>query len=214
VAADGSIVALAPADRNTATNLREVERGVEDGLGVYAPTVRLWHGERPTDEGWSFDVKPDIEVPAFQRRLDEGATDPDHDPGEFSNTDVQYAFSILRPDGQRRIDFTPDVSQWAKMANMDDHVSNRIDLAALKLSHDLTDGDDANPLFKIGDGSEQVAHYAVLTKESALNRDLQTAGYGDLLLFENVLVLWNDDEDAYNLVVDGETAIDRLPAGG
>jgi hypothetical protein len=31
-----------------------------------------------------------------------------------------------------------------------------------------------------------------------------------LLRFENVLVLWNDDEGAYNLVVDGETVVDRL----
>ncbi|MFB6180182.1 MAG: small ribosomal subunit Rsm22 family protein [Halorientalis sp.] len=213
LADDGSMVALAPADRNTATNLRAVERAVEDELGVYAPTVRLWPAERPTDEGWSFDVQPDIDVPAFQRRLDEGATDPDHDPGEFVNVDVQYAYTILRLDGARRIEFTPDESRWAKMATMDAHVSNRIDVPAIKLSHDLTDSADANPLFKIGDGSEQVAHYAVLTKATALNRDLETADYGDLLLVENVLALWNDDEGAYNLVVDGETVVDRVPAG-
>ncbi|WP_136717840.1 small ribosomal subunit Rsm22 family protein [Halorientalis salina] len=214
VADDGSLVGLAPADRNTATNLREVERDVENGLSVYAPTVRLWPGERPTDEGWSFDVAPDIEVPPFQRRLDEEASDPDHEPGEFENVDVQYAYTILRPDGTQRIDFRPDVSRYAKMADMDDHVSNRIDVAAIKLSHDLTDDDDANPLFKIGDGSEGVAHYAVLTRGTALNDALETAAYGDLLLVENVLALWNDDEGAYNLVVDDETVVDRVPAGG
>jgi hypothetical protein len=95
---------------------------------------------------------------------------------------------------------------------MDTHVSNRIDVAAIKLSHALA-GEDANPLFKIGDGSEQIAHYAVLTKESALNSDLATAEYGDLLVCENVLALWNDDEEAYNLVVDGESVVDRVPAG-
>ncbi|MFD1587474.1 small ribosomal subunit Rsm22 family protein [Halorientalis brevis] len=214
VADDGSVVAIAPADRNTAINLREVERRVEDGLGVYAPAVRLWPGDQPADEGWSFDVQPDIDVPVFQRRLDEGATAPDHDPGEFVSVDIQYAYSILRPDEKRRVDFTPDISQWAKMENMENHVSNRIDVAAIKLSHDLTDDEDANPLYKIGDGSEQVAHYAVQTRESALNSDLETADYGDLLLCENILALWNDDEEAYNLVVDGETVIDRVPAGG
>jgi len=214
LATDGTVVAIAPADRTTATGLRGVERTVENGLTVYAPTVRLWPGETPTDEGWSFDVKPDLAVPGFQRRLDESATEPDHEMGEFMNVDVQYAYSLLRPGDERRIAFTPDGGQWAKMAEMETHVTDRIDVAAVKLSHDLTDGDDANPLFKIGDGSEQTAHYAVLTKESALNRDLSTAGYGDLLLFENVLVLWNDDEGAYNLVVDGETIVDSAPAGG
>lgn len=214
LAADGSLVALSPADRNTATTLRDVERRVEDGLTVYAPTVRLWPGEQPADEGWSFDVRPDLEVPPFQRRLDEAASDADHDDGEFVNVDVQYAYAILRPDGTRRIEFTPDVGRWAKMANMDEHVSNRIDVAGIKLSHDLTTADDANPLFKIGDGSEQRSHYAVLTRETALNRDLLAADYGDLLVCENVLALWNDDEEAYNLVVDDESAIDYVPAGG
>jgi hypothetical protein len=43
-----------------------------------------------------------------------------------------------------------------------------------------------------------------------LNEALLEAPYGSLLRFENVLVLWNDDEAAYNLIVDGETVVDRL----
>ena len=211
LAADGSLVALAPADRETAIGLRAVERAVEDELTVYAPTVRLWPSATPADEGWSFDVQPALETPAFQRRLDEAASDPAHESGEFVNVDVQYAYTVLRPDGRCRVEFTPSVSEFARMADMDTHVSNRIDVAAIKLSHDLAGG-DANPLFKIGDGSEQVAHYAVLTKASPLNSDLRTAEYGDLLVCENVLALWNDDENAYNLVVDGESVVDCVPA--
>lgn len=212
--ADGTMVAIAPADRETAINLREVERAVEDGLTVYAPTVRLWPGERPTDEGWSFDKRPDIETPNFQRRLDEGdrvVPDPDHEPGEFTSTDVQYAYGVWRPDGRERIEFTPNASRFARMADMEAHVTERIDCVAIKLSHDLADGDDANPVFKIGDGSQRESHYAVLTRDSALNSALQQAAYGDLLVFENVLVLWNDDEAAYNLVVDDETIVEGLP---
>jgi hypothetical protein len=48
----------------------------------------------------------------------------------------------------------------------------------------------------------------VSTRESGLNRDLLAADYGAVLQFENVLVLWNDDEGAYNLVVDAETVVD------
>ncbi|WP_435174566.1 small ribosomal subunit Rsm22 family protein [Halorussus sp. AFM4] len=209
LADDGSVLAIEPADRETSIGLREVEREIADEAGaatVFAPTLRLWPGERPTDRGWSFDVKPDLEVPAFQRKLHEaaGAT------GEFVNVDVQFSYSILRPDGRRKADLTLDAGKVAKMAEMERHVTERIDLVAVKLSHSLAEG-DRNPLFKVGDGSESVDHFAVLTNETSLNADLREADYGDLLSFEQVLVLWNDDEEAYNLVVDEETIVDAMP---
>jgi SAM-dependent methyltransferase len=203
---DGSLIAIAPADRETSIGLRRVERALTDNgpATAYAPTVRLWPGHAPTDRGWSFDVKPDLNVPPFQRQLADTAGDAD----EFVNVDVQYSYSILRTDGKRRIEFTPDPDEVAKMADMERHVSSRIDCVAAKLSHSLSAG---NPLFKISDGSESIDHYAVLTRETALNRDLLDAEYGALLAFENVLVLWNADEEAYNLVIDDETVIDRIP---
>jgi len=208
LAADGSLVALAPADRNTAIELREIERAVADRgpATVYAPAVRLWHGESPESESWSFDVKPDITVPEFQRRLDGAATDPDHEPGEFVNVDVQYAYAVLRRDGERAIEAQGSREFAAKMVDAEAHVTERVNLVAVKLSNDLSDG--GNPLFLIGDGSQETDHFAVLTDESALNADLRRADYGDLLFFENALVLWNDDEAAYNVVVDGETVVD------
>ncbi|WP_049998285.1 small ribosomal subunit Rsm22 family protein [Halococcus sediminicola] len=206
LAPDGSLVAVAPADRETSIGLRKIERALcDDGPATaYAPTVRLWPGHVPTDRGWSFDVQGDLDVPPFQRRLaaaaDEGSA--------FVNVDVQYSYSVLRTDGKRRIEFTPDPNRVAKMAESERHVSSRVDCIAAKLSHSLSDG---NPLFKISDGSEAVDHYAVLTRETALNRALSDADYGALLEFENVLVLWNDDEGSYNLVVDDETVVDRIP---
>jgi SAM-dependent methyltransferase len=206
LAPDGSLLAIAPADRETSIGLRGVERALCDGgpATAYAPTVRLWPGHAPTDRGWSFDVKGDLDVPPFQRRLadhaDEGAA--------FVNVDVQYSYSILRRDGRRRIELTPDADRVAKMAESERHVASRVDCIAAKLSHSLSEG---NPLFKISDGSESLDHYAVLTRETALNRALSDGDYGALLSFENVLVLWNDDEGAYNLVVDDETVVDRIP---
>ncbi|MFA9415088.1 small ribosomal subunit Rsm22 family protein [Natrinema sp. HArc-T2] len=247
VAPDGTFLAMAPADKNTSVGLREVERELEgqrlwdqdavapaDGgdssgdeatgadrrrgtVTVYGPTVRLWPGETPSDRGWSFDVRPDLAVPGFQRRLDEAtpADDADHDPGEFVNVDVQFSYSMLRLDDRRRIDMALDTSKWAKMAEMDRHVTNRIDLVAAKLSRSLSDSDEgrggrSNPLFKISDGSEAIDHYAVVTKETSLNQALLEADYGEVCSFERILALWNDDEEAYNLVVDEETIVDRL----
>jgi SAM-dependent methyltransferase len=203
VSPDGSFVGLAPADRNAAIGLREVERSLEDeGYDVWGPQVRLWPDHRPSDRGWSFDVQPDLAVPPFQRRLDHA------DDGEFVNVDVQYAFSVVRHDDARMVDVHPDASRFAPFAESERHVTDRMDCIALKLSHDLSDG--GNPLFKVSDGSEATDHYAVVTRESMLNEDLQRAAYGDPLVFENVLVLWNDDEESYNLVVDGETVVDRV----
>jgi len=221
LAEDGTVLAVEPADRQTAIGLRRIEREVEASTGatVYAPTVRLWSGRTPESQSWSFDHKPDLDVPSFQKRLDEGersteATpedDRDREPGdgEFVNTDVQYAYSVLRTDGKRAIEFEPDPGAVAVMAEMDDHVTDRIDCVGIKLSNNLAD--EGNPLFLLGDGSQRTDHFAVLTEPSALNRDLTAAAYGDLLYFENTLVLWNDDEGAYNLVVDGETVVERVP---
>jgi SAM-dependent methyltransferase len=221
LAEDGTLCAIAPADRNTAIDLRELERTVEREAGatIYAPTVRLWPHERPESTSWSFDRKPDIEVPGFQRRLDEGERttefaerERDREPGdgEFVNVDVQYAYSLLRRDETRALEFDLSGGRFAKLAESEKHVTDRIDCAGLKLSHNLAES--GNPLFLIGDGSELVDHFAVLTRETLLNEDLREADYGDFLQFENVLVLWNDDEAAYNLVVDDETIVEGLPS--
>ncbi|QCS43425.1 small ribosomal subunit Rsm22 family protein [Natrinema versiforme] len=248
LAPKGTFLAMAPADKNTSVQLRAVERELEDErlwkrtavafdnesggdaeqyrrgqVTAYGPTVRLWPGERPSDRGWSFDVRPALAVPEFQRRLDEAAPadDEDHAPGEFVNVDVQFSYSQLRLDGRRRIDMALETNEWAKMDEMERHVTERIDLVAAKLSRSLSDGGNggggsdgrggrSNPLFKISDGSEEIDHYAVLTRETALNRPLLEAEYGDICSFEGILALWNDDEEAYNLVVDEETIVDRL----
>ncbi|MBV0922857.1 class I SAM-dependent methyltransferase [Halomicroarcula limicola] len=206
LAEDGTIAALEPADRNTATGLREIERAVADDgpATVYAPTVRLWPHQSPEGECWSFDREPDIEVPPMQKRLDDAAGGT----GEFVNVDVQFAYSVLRKDDRRAIELTPDRGTHAPMSDAESYVTGRVNLLGIKLSRDLSEG-DSNPLYLLGDGSQEVDHFAVVTEPSLLNDDLREADYGDLLSFQNALVLWNDDEEAYNVVVDGETTVDR-----
>ncbi|MFW6017691.1 MAG: small ribosomal subunit Rsm22 family protein [Halapricum sp.] len=205
LASEGSLVAIEPADRNTATGLRRIERAVEDEYTVYAPTCRLWPGRTPESDCWSFDRKPDLAIPPFQRRLESAAGDR-FDPGAFENVDVQYAFTILRIDGAKRIEYTPDRSRVAPLSEAESLVTDRINLVAIKLSHDLSE--EGNPLFLIGDGSETEDVFAVLLDDSSLTRPLAEAPYGALLDFENALMLWNDDEGAYNLVVDDEAVVD------
>ena len=223
LAPSGSLLALAPADRETAIGLREVERDLVErpksapdaghavDLNVYSPTVRLWPGATPSDRCWSFVTRPDLAVPTFQRDLDraaDGAGDrAGGGEGEFVNVDVQYAYAILRRDGQTRVTFRPSPKRYARLADSTDHVTERVNCAAVKLSGDLG---EANPLYLVGDGSQHDDHFAVLTRETGLNRALREAAYGAALSFEGTLVLWNDDEEAFNLVVDAETVVDRL----
>ena len=225
LADDGTMLGMAPADLETATGLREVERALarpDSEPSVYSPTLRLWPGEAPSDRGWSFDVRPDVTAPRMQQQLDEGergerGSERD-EPGTFTKTSVQFAYALLRPDGKRRSQIVASAERHAKAAETERHVSNRIDLLTVKLSPDLSRqgegqreyGSDPNPVFKIGDGSEDTEHYAVLTQHTGLNRDLQDAGYGAVLSIENALALWNDDEEAYNLVIDGETVVDLV----
>ena len=202
---NGTFLAVAPADLNTSTQLRAIERALEaDGATVWGPTVRLWPDERPSDRGWSFDEKPDVEAPRPMQRLAENA----ERPSEFLNTDVKYSYAALRHDDERRVDLQLSPARFAKLANSERHVTERVNLAVAKLSHNLAE-DDANPLYKVSDGSEDTEHYAVHVRETSLNELLRTADYGDILHFEQILVLWNDDEDAYNLVVDEDTIVDR-----
>lgn len=210
LATDGSLLLLEPADPNTCGVLREVERHLVDApdreLTVYSPTIRLWPGERPTDAGWSFRVEPDIKAPAVQRRLDEAGGGS----GEFTKTSVQFAYAIVRADGKRRIDVTPDAGRFMPLSRSESAISERVDILAIKQSHNLTE--EGNPLFRLGDGSQSVDHFAVVPKQTRLNEPLLSADYGDLLQIENGLVLWNDDEEAINVVVDDESIIERIKA--
>jgi SAM-dependent methyltransferase len=207
---DGTFVGLAPADRATATGLREVERALaDDGPGtVFDPTLRLWPDARPTDDCWSFDVGRSLAPPGVQTDLDDAGAGGPGD-GTFVNTDVRYAYTLVRRDGRRRVDVRASPDRHARLAESERHVTKRVDTLAVKLSHDLTDG-EGNPLFLVGDGSQSTDHFAVLARESGLNRALREAPYAAVLAFENALVLWNDDEGAYNLVVDGEAVVDRV----
>ncbi|MBS3761146.1 MAG: class I SAM-dependent methyltransferase [Halodesulfurarchaeum sp.] len=200
----GTLVLTAPADRNTSIQLRRVERNLETrGETVYGPTVRLWPDERPTDTCWSFDQRPDIDVPSVQAAL---AGEADR-AAPVQNTSVKFSYSVLRRDGKRRYDFALDRSNVAKLGDMEAHVGSRIDLVVGKLSGDLSE--DGHPLYKISDGSESVSHFAVLVNETELNQDLSTAEYGDIIQITGGLALFNEDEAAYNIVVDEETIIDR-----
>ncbi len=203
ITADGSWVAIAPADPRTSIQLRHIERDLEDRAGIFSPTIRLWPDRRPTDECWSFVEQPALAVPRVQGRL--GSVE---DGGAFINNTIRYSYAIMRPDRRRRHDITASESNSLPLFKAPDAVGERVDLIAVKLSADLAE--EGNPVYRIGDGSQQEPCFATAVTTTPMNEALSAAPYGAVLRFGQTLVLWNDDEAAINLVVDDETTVDRL----
>lgn len=216
----GSIVAIEPADERTSRGLRTIERQLcgQSSVDVFSPTLRLWPGVQPTDDCWSFRRHTDLSVPRTQVALDEASrihnTTRPPATGEFRNVDVQYSYGIYRRDDTRRIRYRPDRKTATPLQVAADRVTDRVAVSVVKLSHSLTESSDANPLYVIGDGSQSTEWFAVQTATTHMNRQLKQGSYGDVLLIANGLVLWNEDEVAYNLIIDEESVIDRVTPTG
>lgn len=200
---DGSLVAIAPADPRTSMQLREVERALESTTTVFSPTIRLWPSRQPSDACWSFVEQPSLVTPTFQSSL---AADAD-EREPYLNTEVRYSYSIMRHDGRRRYDITADESVSLPLERATDAIGERVDTLAVKLSGDLST--DGNPIYRLGDGSQAESCFAAHVAKTELNNRLASAPYGAVLHFERTLVLWNDDEEAINLVVDDETFVEQ-----
>ena len=203
VAKTGSMILIAPADKNTAIELRNIERKLSEKMNIYFPDICLWTGKKSSGENWSFEVMPELETPSFQGQIDkEGERN-----GEFLNIDVQVAYSILRWDTKTKFEHSFDVSRIMRLSDSHTQVTKRVDVIAVKLSHNL--GEDKNALFLIGDGSEKIDHYIVVVKKTLGNQSVFDASYGEIILIKMALVLWNEDENACNLVIDDQTTIER-----
>lgn len=204
VAADGSWVAIAPADPRTSRQLRAVERALEPAAGVFSPTIRLWPDRRPTDACWSFVERPPLATPRVQERLRAGRDDGD----AFVNASVRYSYSIMRPDGVRRFDVTGREARELPLGRARGAIGERVAALVVKLSGDLAAA--GNPVYRVGDGSQTEPCFATHVAPTGRTEALETAPYGAVLRLARALVLWNDDEGAINLVVDDETAVDQI----
>lgn len=217
----GTLLVIEPADEQTSRGLRSIESlflSRHPEVSVFTPTQRLWDGQQPADDCWSFTSYPDLAVPLVQRQLDEGrrreSTDREPATREFINVDVRYSPTHFRLDDQVRVPFYPAGERFRSLRNAESSVTERIDLAAMKLSSSLAETNDDNPLYVIGDGSQREEWFAVHINQTGLTTQLTDAAYGDLLLLSNALVLWNEDESAFNLVVDDEAVVERVDPTG
>lgn len=206
VAPSGAWLGIAPADPRTSRQLYALERALAPPGTVFAPGLRLWPGRRPSDPHWSFVERPELEVPPFQRRL--AAPVPAGSRSRYHNPVVRYSYVTLRRDERRRYDVTADREEHLPLGDAEALVGSRVTVLAVKLSQDLSEG--SNRLYRIADGSQGTPWFASHVVETDLTRTLIEAPHGGVVVVRRGLILWNDDEEAFNLVVDDETVVDRV----
>jgi hypothetical protein len=210
LAEDGSILIVEPADKKNSMQMRDLVIALMDkGVNVYAPCTFMWGGCCRPRSCWSFEQKKDIKPTALMQKLAEC-----EESYRYVNTDLKYSYAILRTDKVTRESYrVPHKAKFARMSKLAQHVEKRINIVASVMSGDL--GDTKIHMFKICDGTCTKPVYAVLPAyhKSDDNNALLEAGYGDVLEFENVLVRFNKERDAYNLLL-GKTTIITKAGGG
>jgi SAM-dependent methyltransferase len=205
---EGALVLVEPGDREQSVRLRSVERQLTGSAGVFAPELRLWPGREPSDTGWGFDIGTQLTPPPWQQQLQAAASDPSGET--YLNPHVQFSYSILRPDGTTRFAPSFDRTRVTPLAETPHKITDRINVVGAKLSHDLAAASAGNPVFRVGDGSQTVDHFVVQTVSGELVESIAWVPYGSVCRFEGALVLWNDAEEAVNLVIDHDSVVEPL----
>jgi len=148
-------------------------RDPETGVETYSPTLRLWPDATPRTVG-GHSTWPTTSI---SRRSSAGSTRPPSAARLTSRASSSTSTSSLRTrfsartenDGWTCRRTTVAVRAWPTRRSTSRPTVNYL---AVKLSHDLSDGDNA--LYRVGDGSQTVDHYLVCTRETVLNDDLRT----------------------------------------
>ena len=204
LALDGSILIVEPADEENATRMRTLTVTLlKRGLSMFGPCAFLWGSTCTAPRCWSFETAPAIRLPRLMKTLAccEGSY-------RYVNTDIKYSYAILRTDSHKRKSYHLSAgSRFLRFSKLHLHVGKRINVAGIKMSAEL--GNARSHVFKLCDGTAKTPVYAVLpsyhiTSENDL---IISAPYGSILALQNVLVRYNRQSDAYNLLVNRNTRI-------
>jgi hypothetical protein len=204
LAPDGTILIIEPAEEVTSTGLRVLSLALKKrGLSIYAPCTFVWGTNCTPDRCWSFQTAPSIRPTRIMNTLASC-----NEPFRYVNTDIKYSYVMLRKDGKVRIScHIPKDKKALRLSKVHLNVGKRITVVAAKMSEDL--GDAETHIFRLCDGSAEKPVYAMLPAFHIMpsNRELGLVPYGIILEIQNVLVRYNPEHDAYNLLVSRETYI-------
>ncbi len=204
VTRDGTILIVEPAEEITATRLRSLSRILQNrGLTIYSPCSFLWGTRCDPSRCWSFETQPDIYPTMLMEALAAGK-----EPYRYINTDIKYAYVILRKDNIVQNAFrVPPHAKVSRFSKLHLHVNRRINVIAAKMSQDL--GNSKTHVFRLCDGTAAKPVYAMLPEyhRNPANNVILSAPYGAILSLNNVLVRYNRDHDSYNLLANRNTVV-------
>jgi len=118
---------------------------------------------------------------------------------------------MLRKDGKiRQLCHISRDMRAIRLSKVHLNTGKKITVIAAKMSGDL--GDEKTHVFRICDGSAEKPVFAVLPRFHVApeNEAVLSAGYGDLLVFRNVLVRYNREHDAFNLFITRDSNVTIL----
>ncbi|MDD1726041.1 MAG: class I SAM-dependent methyltransferase [Euryarchaeota archaeon] len=204
LAPDGSILIVEPADEENAIRIRTLTITLlEKGLSMFGPCSFLWGSTCTAPRCWSFETAPAIKLPRLMETLARC-----EDSYRYVNTDIKYSYTILRTDTLKRKSYHLSAgSRFLRFSKLHLHIGKRINVAGIKMSAEL--GDARSHVFKLCDGTAKIPVYAVLPSYHITpeNDPIILAPYGSILELWNVLVRYNRQHDAYNLLVNLNTHI-------
>jgi 2-polyprenyl-3-methyl-5-hydroxy-6-metoxy-1,4-benzoquinol methylase len=204
---DGNIMIIEPADKVNSIEFRKLSIELKNkGLGIYSPCAFIWCTGCNPENCWSFEQKDDIKPTVLMKKLADC-----EEPYRYMNTDIKYSYAILRKDDLTRVRYrVPPKARFARLSKLGDHVGKRINIVASLMSGDL--GDKKYSLFKVCDGTSRKPVYVVLQKHNITpdNEHILKAKYGEVLEMSNVLVRYNKENDAYNVLISNSSVVSPL----
>ncbi|MDV0443297.1 methyltransferase domain-containing protein [Methanorbis rubei] len=209
LSADGNLILLEPADLSNATMLRNLSRTLKQrGLTLYAPCNDIRGVHCSVSPCWTFVTYEDIKATKLMLALGEG-----EEKYRFVNTDVKFSYAILRKDGHRRCGYrVPAAAKRARLSQLKKHLGKRIHVTVSVMSADI--GDAKNYLYLVCDGTGDVPTYVALPAHhrNPEHEALLSAPYGSVVAIDSVLVRFNKDQKAYNLLM-GPESFTRMIVG-
>jgi hypothetical protein len=206
LAPDGTILIIEPAEETNSAQLRLLSLALKKrGLTIHSPCSFIWGTNCTPDRCWSFATNRNIQPTRLMGVLASG-----DEPFRYLNIDIKYSYVVLRKDGKVRDSYrVPTGSRVLRLSQIRRHVEKRINLIAAKMSGNL--GDAKTMVFKLCDGTADTPVYAVVPAYHVTpeNEAIVSAPYGTILEIESVLVRHNPKHDAYNVLVNRNTKIQK-----
>jgi hypothetical protein len=199
---EGCMAIIEPADRENSTALRKnVNAATGIDLVVRDPCRFLWGGSCKAGSCWSFQERPSISPTRLMKALA-----GEKEAFRFQNTDIKFSYAVLVKD--RQTTYTLPVSKgvsFLPLSSLRRHTGEKVNIIAAVMSGDI--GDPQNHVFLICDGTATA--YAILPRYHVTpgNRVLLAVSYSSVVEFRRVLVRYNRNYRAWNLLISKNSSV-------